>query len=85
MLVSCEPSSACGRCCSGEDCCWVNFANTGGTGENGFIALSPNFPTGKVIPVDLSSPHVNGRLIAQQGAFMASYGDVQVGTSFDFK
>jgi uncharacterized protein (AIM24 family) len=33
----------------------------------------------------LSSPHVNGRLIAQQGAFMASYGDVQVGTSFDFK
>jgi uncharacterized protein (AIM24 family) len=47
--------------------------------------MTPNFPTSKVVPVDLSSPHVNGKLIAQKGAFMASYGDVNIGISFDCK
>jgi uncharacterized protein (AIM24 family) len=87
--VSCDPASSLGRCCSGEACCVVHFTNTGaggGGGDNkGYVALCPNFPTSKVIPVDMSSPHVGGKLIAQQGAFMASYGDVTIATSFDFK
>ena len=37
----------------------------------------------KVVPVDMSSPHVNGVLIAQQGSFMASVGDVEIGMSLD--
>lgn len=70
------------RCCSGEDC-WVTvFTNSSSAGK-GYVALTPNFPTSKVIPVDLSSTHVNGKLIAQQGAFMASHGDVDVGISLD--
>jgi uncharacterized protein (AIM24 family) len=83
--VSCDPVTSCSRLCSGEDCCVVNFTNTGSNGDKGFVALTPNFPTAKVIPVDMSSPHVNGSLIAQQGAFMASYGDVQIAISLDCK
>jgi uncharacterized protein (AIM24 family) len=83
--VSCDPATCCGRCCGGESCCVVNFSNTGAGGNNGFVALTPNFPTAKVIPVDMSSPHVGGKLIAQKGAFMASYGDVHIATSLDCK
>lgn len=72
------------RCCAGEDCWVVNFTNSGSNGGGkGYVALTPNFPTAKVVPVDLSSPDVGGRLIAQQGAFMASYGDVRIGISLD--
>jgi len=49
----------------------------------GYVALTPNFPTAKVVPVHLSDSNVNGSLICQQGSFMASYGDVQVGISLD--
>ena len=71
------------RCCSGESCFVMNFTNDGSTGNLGFVAMTPNFPTAKVVPVDLSSPDVNGSLICQQGAFMASYGDVLVTMSTD--
>jgi len=57
----------CERCCSGEDCFVMNFTNSGSTGGAAYAALCPNFPTAKVVPVDMSSPHVNGSLIAQQG------------------
>jgi uncharacterized protein (AIM24 family) len=83
--VSCDPKTSCSRCCSGEDCCIVHFSNTGSNGDKGFVALTPNFPTSKVIPIDMSSEHVGGKLIAQQGAYFASYGDVTVATSFDCK
>jgi hypothetical protein len=46
----------------------VNFTNSGSTGNHEFVALTPNFPTAKVVPVDLSSPDVGGKLVAQQGA-----------------
>jgi uncharacterized protein (AIM24 family) len=36
-----------------------------------------------VVPVNLSSPEVGGALIAQKGAYMASYGDVSVQISCD--
>jgi uncharacterized protein (AIM24 family) len=87
QAVKCDPFTSCGRCCSGEDCCWVDFTNDGSSSysDKGFVALSPHFPTSKVIPVDMSSPHINGSLICQQGAFMASYGDVDIATSFDCK
>jgi len=75
-------AGCCARCCSGEDCFVMNFTNSG-TGDKAYVALTPNFPTAKVVPVDMSSPHVGGVLICQQGAFMASYGDVQVGISLD--
>jgi uncharacterized protein (AIM24 family) len=82
QTVSCE--GCCARCCSGEDCWVTNFTNSGsGGGNNGYVALTPNFPTAKVVPVNLSSPHVNGTLVAQQGSFMASYGEVNVGVSLD--
>lgn len=73
----------CARACSGEDCFVMNFINNGSTGQAAYVALTPNFPTAKVIPVDLSAPSVDGVLIAQQGAFMASYGDVHIGISLD--
>ena len=71
----------CARCCSGESCCVINFTNT--SNKEAYAALTPNFPTAKVVPVDLSSPNVNGSLITQQGAFMASHGEVEVGISLD--
>eukprot|EP00543_Licmophora_paradoxa_P006672 CAMPEP_0202442644 /NCGR_PEP_ID=MMETSP1360-20130828/2032_1 /ASSEMBLY_ACC=CAM_ASM_000848 /TAXON_ID=515479 /ORGANISM="Licmophora paradoxa, Strain CCMP2313" /LENGTH=254 /DNA_ID=CAMNT_0049058063 /DNA_START=20 /DNA_END=784 /DNA_ORIENTATION=- len=69
------------RLCSGEECCVMNFINE--QGGNGYVAMTPNFPMAKVVPIDLSSPEVGGTLIAQQGAFMASYGDVRIGISLD--
>ena len=75
-------AGCCARCFSGEDCCVMNFTNTGARGL-GYAALTPNDPLAKVIPVDLSSKDVGGVLIAQQGAFMASYGNVDIGISCD--
>lgn len=73
------------RCCSGESCFILNYNNNGSnTNINSYAALTPSFPTSKIIPIDLSSSNVNGTLITQQGAFMASYGDVRVGVSLDF-
>jgi len=72
-----------GRICAGEDCCVVNFTHSGEFPGKGYVALTPNFPMAKVVPVDMSSPAVNGVLIAQQGAFMASVGDVHIGISVD--
>jgi uncharacterized protein (AIM24 family) len=75
----------CARTCSGEACFALNFTNSGShSAEAAFAALAPNFPTAKVVPVELSQPHVNGKLICQQGAFMASYGDVRIGVSLDW-
>lgn len=71
------------RLCSGEDCFALNMTNSSSAGRPGYAALTPAFPTAKVVPIDMSSPHVNGKLIAQSGAFMASYGDVSIGISFD--
>lgn len=79
--VSCDQCFE--RCCTGESCCTVNFSNDGSSGRDAYAALTPNFPTAKVVPVDLSSPHVGGTLIAQRGAYMASYGDVGVNISCD--
>jgi len=73
-----------GRICSGECCYAVNYNTNGYVEGSEFLALTPSFPTAKVVPVDLSSPDVNGKLIAQKGAFMASYGYVEVSASFDF-
>ena len=72
----------CERCLSGEDCFVLNFTNSGDS-EVAYAAMSPNEPLGKVVPVDLSSPDVGGKLIVQQGAYMGSYDDVNVGVSFD--
>ena len=77
--VSCD--GCCARCCSGEDCFVMNFTHSGN--GKGYVGLTPNFPMAKVVPVDLSSPDVNGVLIAQQGAFMASMGEVEIGISLD--
>jgi uncharacterized protein (AIM24 family) len=71
----------CNRLCSGEDCFVLNLTNH--SNKPGYAALSPSFPTAKVIPIDLSSTNVGGVLIAQSGSFMASYGDVRVGVSWD--
>lgn len=56
------------RCCTGEECCTVNFINGGDL--NAYAALTPNFPTAKVVPVDLSAPEVGGKLICQRGSYM---------------
>jgi len=70
----------CGRCCSGEACYVVNYVNNGSK-KKSYVALTPNFPTSKVVPINMSN--VGGALITQQGAYMASSGDVSVGVSFD--
>lgn len=83
--VTCE--GCCERMCSGESCCVINFIHQPSRSSSGmshaYAALTPNFPTAKVIPVDLSSPHVNGTLICQQGAYMASCGNVSIRISLD--
>jgi uncharacterized protein (AIM24 family) len=61
----------------------VVFTNSGSTGLNAYAALTPNFPTAKVVPVSLSDPNVGGKLICQSGAYMASYGSVSVEIDFD--
>lgn len=73
----------CVRCLSGESCFVMNFNNSGSNGEIGYAAMTPNDPLAKVIPVDMAAPEVGGTLIAQQGAFMASYGDVHISISLD--
>jgi uncharacterized protein (AIM24 family) len=78
--ATCEGCFA--RCMGGESCCVLNFTNSG-SNEVRFAAMTPNEPLGKVVPVDLSSPDVNGTLIAQGGSFMGSIGDVLVGVSWD--
>jgi len=56
------------RCCTGEECCTVNMANNGSNGGlDAYAALTPNFPTAKVVPVNLSAPEVGGKLICQKG------------------
>lgn len=72
-----------GRTCSGEACYALKFTNEGGSENRALLALTPSFPTSKVVPVNLSDPSVGGKLIADTGAFMASYGDVTVDVSFD--
>jgi uncharacterized protein (AIM24 family) len=62
----------------------VIFTNSGSTGLDSYAALTPNFPTAKVVPVVLSDPNVGGRLICQQGAYMASYGDASVQVDCDW-
>ena len=78
-------AGCCKRCCAGESCFVMNYTNSSESSSNmpGFVALAPNFPTAKVVPVNMSSPNVNGTLIAQSGAYMASYGDVRVVSSVD--
>jgi uncharacterized protein (AIM24 family) len=61
----------------------VNFINTWRSGNVAYAALTPRFPTAKVVPVNLASPEVGGTLIAQSGSYMASYGDVSVQVSCD--
>jgi uncharacterized protein (AIM24 family) len=77
--IACE--GCCARCCSGE-ACWVSVY-TNPSNNTSYVALTPSFPTSKVIPVDLSSPHVNGVLICQQGSYMASFGEVLIDMSCD--
>lgn len=77
--VTCE--GFCSRCCAGEACYVIHYTAVGNGTE--YVGLSPTFPTAKVVPVDLSSSNVGGELICQQGAFMASYGEVEIKTSFD--
>lgn len=78
--ASCE--GCCERCLVCESCCVLNFTNTGSS-KVAYAAMTPNEPMGKVIPVDLSSKDVGGVLIVQKGAYMGSYGDVNVGLSLD--
>jgi len=47
------------RCCTGEDCCTVNFVNDASSSP-AYASLTPSFPTAKVVPIDLSSPNVGG-------------------------
>lgn len=79
--VSCD--ECCARCCTGEECCTVNFVNGGSTGLDGYAALTTNFPTAKVVPVNLRDPSVGGSIICQAGSYMASFGDVSVQVSWD--
>ena len=79
--ATCE--GCCARCLSGEDCFVMNFTNSGRASNVAYAALTPNDPMAKVVPVDLSAPEVGGTLIAQKGAFMASYGNVNIGISLD--
>ncbi len=80
MSVSCEPNCF-GRCCAGESCCALNFINN--TDSPGYAGLVTNDPLAKVVPVEMGSPEVGGNLIVQSGAYMAHYGDVQIGMDCD--
>ena len=75
MKVSCGADWF-GRCCGGESCCVLNFNNT--TNEVGYAGLVTNEPLAKVVPIEMNDPTVGGSLIVQQGAYMASYGEVQI-------
>lgn len=72
-----------GRCCGGESCCVLNFTNNDRDGKAQYAALVTNEPLAKIVPIDMSSKEVSGSLIVQQGAYMASYGDVRIGFSCD--
>ncbi len=79
-----EQSTTCEGClertCAGESCCVMHFTKSSGNAPS-YCALTPNFPTAKVVPIDLNA--VQGVLICQQGAYMASSGDVHVQMSLD--
>ncbi len=65
------------RCCSGESCCTMTFHND--QEQLGFVGLTPNFPS-KVIPVELKSESVGGKLVCLAGSYMAHYGEVEIET-----
>ena len=75
MKASCG-GDCLGRCLGGESCCVLNFNNR--TSEKGYAALVANSPLAKIVPVDMGSKDVGGNLIVQQGAYVASYGDVHI-------
>jgi len=77
MKVSCGGDWF-GRCCGGESCCVVNFNNTTRSGEVGYAGLVTNDPLAKVVPIEMGSDAVGRSLIVQQGAYMASYGEVKI-------
>lgn len=81
-----EPDTQCegcfGRCCAGESCCSVNYTNTGGI-NNEIIAITPNFPTAKVVPVDLSDSALSGSILCQSGAYIAHIGEVEIDFNLD--
>lgn len=85
--VRCDCSTCCQRICVGETCCLLHFTKESSSSypsnsAPSYCALTPNFPTAKVIPIDMST--VNGVLICQKGAFMASCGGtVQIEMSLD--
>jgi uncharacterized protein (AIM24 family) len=68
-----------GRCCTGEDCCVLNFVNH--KSADAYASLTPNFPTAKIVPVNLQD--CGGSLICQKGALLASYGPVTVSMCLD--
>lgn len=77
MSVSCGGEGFT-RCMAGESCCMLSFTNKSDSGETAFAGLTTNQPLAKVIPIDLNHPAVHGSLIVQQGAYMASYGNVNI-------
>jgi uncharacterized protein (AIM24 family) len=60
---------------SGEGCMRSVYSNESEKREQGYVALTPNYPS-KIIPVDLSK--IGGVLTAQAGSWMAHYNDVSV-------
>lgn len=68
---------------SGEGQFATQFCNDEGTPE--IIGLTPNVPSAKVIPVDLSDPLVNGVLRCKRDAWMASLGDTEITYDTDFR
>jgi len=76
MKVSCGADWF-GRCCGGESCCVLNFNNTT-ENEVGYAGLVTDAPLAKVVPIEMNDPTVGGSLIVQSGAYMASYGEIQI-------
>ena len=68
----------CSRLCTGETLCKTIFTNQGKS--EGFVAVTPNFPA-RVVPINLAQ--YGGKLLAKNGSFLASSGDVSVAASVD--
>ena len=80
VSVGTECGGCLNRCCSGESCCTLSLENN--ADEKGFIGLTPNFPS-KVIPIEMTSKYVQGKICCKAGSYMAHYGEIEILTDFD--
>jgi len=74
---------SCRRYLSAESQFATDYRNPGSTPV--VVGLAVNVPGGKIVPIDLDDPMIAGSLKCRKGAWMATLGEAEISSSFDFR